>query len=416
MTPKVLAIILGGGKGTRLFPLTKERSKPAVPFGGKYRIVDIPISNCINSDILQVYLLTQFNSASLHMHIANTYNFDRFSHGFVEILAAEQTLEHSGWYEGTADAVRKNFVHFRTQKPTHYIILSGDQLYRMNLRKFLDDHIASHSDISIATTQVTREDATGFGIMKIDKTGRITEFMEKPAADLNIDDWKIPAGMEHPAKKDYLASMGIYIFNADVMESALDNTYEDFGKQIIPAAITNRKVQSFIHSGYWEDIGTIKSFFDANIDLTSASPSFNFYDEVNPIYTAQVNLPPSKILNSHINNSITSEGCIIDNAKILHSVIGVRSIIREGSQLENVVFMGAAANDDAENGKVGVGKNCKIARTIVDKNACIGDNCSIGASGKTYPDGEIPGVPGAFSFDGIIVIKKDAVIPANTTI
>ncbi|HBB12639.1 MAG TPA: glucose-1-phosphate adenylyltransferase, partial [Treponema sp.] len=255
--PRVLSIILGGGKGTRLYPLTKERSKPAVPFGGKYRIVDIPISNCINSGYKKIYLLTQFNSASLHLHIINSYNFDRFSHGFVEILAAEQTLEHSGWYEGTADAVRKNLAHFRVQKPTHYIILSGDQLYRMDLKAFMNEHIASGADITIAAKAVNREDASGFGIMRVDDSNKITAFMEKPAKDLNIDNWKIPEKSrgDLDPKLEYLASMGIYIFNADVMEEMLANERNDFGKEIIPDAIKNKKVNSYIFDGYWEDIG-----------------------------------------------------------------------------------------------------------------------------------------------------------------
>ena len=248
----VLSIILGGGKGTRLFPLTKVRSKPAVPFGGKFRIVDVPISNCINSGYKKIYLLTQFNSFSLHMHISNSYNFDRFSHGFVEILAAEQTLEHTGWYEGTADAVRKNFPHFKPQNPTHYIILSGDQLYRMDLRAFMTSHLESGADVTIATTAVNRSDASGFGIMKIDGENRITEFMEKPARDMSIDDWKIPESSRGnlPPEKEYLASMGIYIFNAPVMDEMLDNDMTDFGKEIIPAAIKTKKINSYIFDGY----------------------------------------------------------------------------------------------------------------------------------------------------------------------
>ncbi len=321
---KVLSIILGGGKGTRLYPLTKERSKPAVPFGGRHRIVDIPISNCINSGFRQIYILTQFNSASLHMHISKAYNFDRFSHGFVEILAAEQTLEHSGWYEGTADAVRKNFVHFETQNPTHYIILSGDQLYRMDLKAFLDKHIASGADITIATTCVNREDASGFGIMKIDSEQRITAFMEKPAPDMNIDDWKIPENARDglPEGKDYLASMGIYIFNADTMREALDNDFDDFGKEIIPMAIKKSKVQSYVYTGYWEDIGTIRSFYEANLDLTRINPKFNFYDEDQPIYTHPRNLPPSKLNKADMNRSLATEGCVITNAVINDSIIG----------------------------------------------------------------------------------------------
>lgn len=421
---RVLSIILGGGKGTRLYPLTKERSKPAVEFGGKYRIVDIPISNCINSGYKKIYLLTQFNSESLHLHITNSYNFDRFSHGFVEILAAEQTLEHSGWYQGTADAVRKNFIHFKTQNPTHYIILSGDQLYRMDLRAFMAAHEASGADVTIATTAVSRRDASGFGIMKIDADRRITEFMEKPAKDMDISDWKIPADArgDLPAEKEYLASMGIYIFNARTMEEMLDNDMEDFGKQIIPMAIKTKKINSYIFNGYWEDIGTIRSFYEANIDLTKVNPPFNFYDEDDPIYTHMRNLPPSKVNRAEINSSLTSEGCVITNSVINNSIIGVRSIINEGCDLDGVILMGAdyyenseAKEGDAASGRpnIGIGKGCKIARAIIDKNAHVGDGCRINVDGKKYDDGD----HGSFySADGIIVIRKNAVIPAGTVI
>ena len=426
--PRVLAIILGGGKGTRLYPLTKERSKPAVSFGGKYRIVDIPISNCINSGYKKIYLLTQFNSASLHLHISNSYNFDRFSNGFVEILAAEQTLEHSGWYEGTADAVRKNFIHFKTQKPTHYIILSGDQLYKMDLKAFMDAHIKSGANITIAATAVNRKDATGFGIMKIDNENNIKEFMEKPKADLNIDAWKIPKEARDPGlpeEKEYLASMGIYIFDAQTMEDMLggeNERYTDFGKEIIPLAIGKKKICSYTFDGYWEDIGTIRSFYDANIELTSDQPRFNFYSEVKPIYTHPRNLPPSKINKADINASLISEGCIITDAKFNKSVVGVRSIINEGTEFDGVIMMGAdyydtheekAAYRKAKTPLTGIGKNCKIAKTIIDKNAKIGDNCKIGVSGKKYEDGD----HGSFySADGIIVIRKGAVIPSGTEI
>ena len=425
--PRVLSIILGGGKGTRLYPLTKERSKPAVSFGGKYRIVDIPLSNCINSGYKKIYLLTQFNSASLHLHISNSYNFDRFSGGFVEILAAEQTLEHSGWYEGTADAVRKNFIHFKSQKPTHYIILSGDQLYKMDLRAFMNEHIRSGADVTIATTAVNRHDASGFGIMKIDSDNRVKEFMEKPKPTQNIDEWKIPAEARGslPAEKEYLASMGIYIFNADTMEEVLlgeNEKYTDFGKEILPLAIGKKKINSYVFDGYWEDIGTIKSFYDANIALCEPYPTFDFFGETQPIYTHMRNLPPSKINKAEINASLTSEGCIITEAKLNKSVIGVRSIINEGTELNGVIMMGADYFDldeekeaNAAKGlpNTGIGKNCKIARTIIDKNARIGDNCKIGISGKTYEDGD----HGSFySADGIIVIRKGAVIPAGTEI
>ena len=425
--PRVLALILGGGKGTRLYPLTKERSKPAVSFGGKYRIVDIPLSNCINSGYKKIYLLTQFNSASLHLHISNSYNFDRFSGGFVEILAAEQTLEHSGWYEGTADAVRKNFIHFKTQKPTHYVILSGDQLYKMDLRAFMDAHIKSGAEITIATTAVNRHDASGFGIMKIDENSQVKEFMEKPKPDLNIDSWKIPpeARGALPPEKEFLASMGIYIFNAKTMEECLlgeNEKYTDFGKEILPLAIGKKKICSYVFDGYWEDIGTIRSFYEANIQLTESCPAFDFYGNNSPIYTHMRNLPPSKINKADITSSLTSEGCIITDCKLNKSVIGVRSIIEQGSELNGVIMMGADYYDDDDEkadyiaqGKpvTGIGKNCKIANTIIDKNARIGDNCQIGVSGKKYEDGD----HGSFySADGIIVIRKGAVIPSGTVI
>ena len=425
--PRVLAIILGGGKGTRLYPLTKERSKPAVSFGGKYRIVDIPLSNCINSGYKKIYLLTQFNSASLHLHITNSYNFDRFSGGFVEILAAEQTLEHSGWYEGTADAVRKNFIHFKSQKPTHYVILSGDQLYKMDLRDFMEAHIKSGAEITIATTAVNRRDASGFGIMKIDENSCVKEFMEKPKPDLDISSWKIPVEARGalPPEKEFLASMGIYIFNADTMEECLlgeNEKYTDFGKEILPLAIGKKKICSYVFDGYWEDIGTIRSFYEANIALTEPYPAFDFYGNTNPIYTHMRNLPPSKINRADITSSLTSEGCIITNCKLNKSVIGVRSIIEDGSELDGVIMMGADYYDD-ENEKqqnkkkeipcTGIGKNCKIANTIIDKNAKIGNNCQIGISGKKYEDGD----HGSFySADGIIVIRKGAVIPPGTVI
>jgi glucose-1-phosphate adenylyltransferase len=421
---RVLSIILGGGKGTRLYPLTKERSKPAVPFGGKHRIVDIPISNCINSGFNQIYILTQFNSASLHMHIARAYNFDTFSGGFVEILAAEQTFEHSGWYEGTADAVRKNFLHFKTQKPTHYIILSGDQLYRMDLAEFLRKHEESGADITIACTAVTRDDASGFGILKTDKTGHITEFMEKPGASKNIDEWIIPNEARTPAAtngRDYLASMGIYIFNAHVMEESLNNEFTDFGKEVIPATLKNYNVAAYVYDGYWEDIGTIKSFYDATLDLTSIKPKFNFYDEDNPIYTHNRNLPSSKINRASLDQVNTSEGCVITNATIKRSVIGIRSIIESGAYLEGVICMGADCyetekekDDNKKRGvpNIGIGEKTVIRRAIIDKNARIGCDVSIGM-GKVQPDGDY----GWYHVvDGIYVITKNACVPNGTVI
>jgi len=422
---EVLSIVLGGGKGTRLFPLTKDRAKPAVPFGGKFRLVDIPISNCINADLKQIYILTQFNSASLHLHIAQTYNFDVFSSGFVEILAAEQTLEHSGWFEGTADAVRKNLLHFDVQSPTYYLILSGDQLYRMDLRDFIQKHKESGAEISIACTPVVREDASQLGILKADKKNVITEFLEKPGPTKDISDYKIPAELKKDKNKgdEYLASMGIYLFNDPTMKACLDNELTDFGKEIIPKAISSLKVNAYVFHGYWEDIGTIKSFYEANLELTTLRPRFDFYDENHPIYTRARCLPPSKMNFSNINQSIAAEGCIITNASISDSIVGVRTIIEPGSSLNGVVCMGAdyyesdkqkLKNAEARVPNMGIGKGTLVKRAIIDKNACIGEGCRIGV------DDYINRADGIYSnyniIDGIVVIPKNAVLYPGTVI
>lgn len=420
----VLSLILGGGKGTRLYPLTQARAKPAVSFGGKFRIVDIPLSNCINSGFKQIYLLTQFNSTSLHLHITNSYNFDRFSSGFVEILAAEQTLDHSGWYEGTADSVRKSLIHCRPQNPTHYIILSGDQLYRMDLRSFFEAHLKSNAEISVATTAVSREEASRFGIMKIDESNRITSFIEKPSIDMDLHDWKIPQQAKGalPEGKDFLASMGIYIFNAETLENVLDNDCKDFGKEVIPNAIKEKKVSSYIFDGYWEDIGTIKSFYEANIKLTQINPEFNFYEEDEPIYTHMRNLPPSKINSAVMHSTLTSEGCVITQCNTERCVIGLRSIIENQTTLKGVVMNGADYYENASDlmtnaklnrPKMGIGKNCQIERTIIDKNARIGNNVRINVDGRKYENGD-HGI--FYSADGIIVIRKGAIVPDGTII
>jgi glucose-1-phosphate adenylyltransferase len=421
---EVLSIVLGGGKGTRLFPLTQARAKPAVPFGGKFRLVDIPISNCINADLRQIYILTQFNSASLHLHLSHTYNFDTFSRGFVEILAAEQTFEHSGWYEGTADAVRKNFVHFRTQDPDYYLILSGDQLYRMDLEEFVKLHRDSGAAITIATTSVTREDASQLGILKINKKSEIIEFLEKPGPTRDISDFKIPDELKlDTAQGDrYLGSMGIYIFNAEAMESCLANEYTDFGKEIIPMAINSLKVNAYLFDDYWEDIGTIKNFYEANLDLTSIKPKFDFYDEDRPIYTHIRNLPPSKMNFSNMSQSIAAEGCIITNASITNSIVGVRTIIESGASLNGAVCMGADyyesekqknQNDEARIPNVGIGKGSIINGAIIDKNARIGEGCRIGIDNLTRTDGNYGQY---YIVDGIIVIPKNAVLYPGTVI
>ena len=422
---EVLSIVLGGGKGTRLFPLTKERAKPAVPFGGKFRLVDIPISNCINANLKQVYILTQFNSASLHLHLSRTYNFDHFSGGFVEILAAEQTLEHSGWFEGTADAVRKNLVHFRTQSPSYYLILSGDQLYRMDLDDLVKKHKESGAAITIACTPVSREDASQLGILKTDKNNIITEFLEKPGPAKDISKYKIPTELKKDKNKgdEFLASMGIYIFNAPTMESCLDNDLTDFGKELIPQAISRLKVNAYIFEGYWEDIGTIKSFYEANLELTTLRPRFDFYDENHPIYSHVRCLPPSKMNFSNMNQSIAAEGCIITNASISNSIVGVRTIIESGSSLNGVVCMGAdyyesdlqkQKNAEARIPNMGIGRGTIVKRAIIDKNASIGEGCRIGV------DDHIARTDGNYGnyyiVDGIVVIPKKAVLYPGTII
>ncbi|MDR1177890.1 MAG: glucose-1-phosphate adenylyltransferase [Spirochaetaceae bacterium] len=420
---EVLSIVLGGGKGTRLFPLTQARAKPAVPFGGKYRLVDIPISNCINADLKQIYILTQFNSASLHLHLAQTYIFDTFTNGFVEILAAEQTFEHSGWYEGTADAVRKNFIHFRTQNPSYYLILSGDQLYRMDLRDLIKKHKESGAAITIACTPVPRKDAGQLGILKTNKKNEITEFVEKPEAN-DISDFRIPQELRKGKGKDdsYLASMGIYVFNAATMESSLANEYTDFGKEIIPEAIKKLKVNAYIFDGYWEDIGTIKNFYEANLELTSLKPRFDFYDEEMPIYTHMRRLPPSKMNFSNMNQSIAAEGCIITNASISNSIVGVRTIIETGASLNGVICMGAdyyeseaqkSLNTEKRVPNIGIGRGAVIRGAIIDKNACIGEGCRIGIDDLARSDGNYGHY---YIIDNIIVIPKNSVLYPGTVI
>lgn len=421
----VLSIVLGGGKGTRLFPLTKERSKPAVPFGGKFRIVDIPISNCINAGFRKIYILTQYNSASLHLHIARSYNFDVFSGGFVEILAAEQTPSHSGWYEGTADAVRKNFIHFRPQKPTHYLIVSGDQLYRMDLADMFAKHLASGCRLTIAGTMVDRSSADALGIIKANAASRIEAFLEKPGPQRDISDYRLPPGIRpkgSPPEKEYLASMGIYIFDAALLEEALEGDANDFGKEVIPDTLGRESVNAYLFDGYWEDIGTIRNYYDANIELTDLNPKFNFYDEEKPIYTHNRNLPASKLNNCSLERTLATDGCIITNATIKRSIVGVRTIIESGASLDGVVCLGADRYETAEEKEanarsgipdIGIGAGSVIRMAIIDKNARIGADCRIGIDGMPREDGEYGNY---FIVDGIIVIPKNATIPAGTVI
>lgn len=422
---EILSIVLGGGKGTRLFPLTKERSKPAVPFGGKYRLVDIPISNCINSGFKKIYILTQFNSASLHLHISRSYKFDHFTRGFVEILAAEQTPVHSGWYEGTADAIRKNLIHFRPHNPTHYMILSGDQLYRMDLGAMFRSHLESRARLTVAGTLVTREAASSLGIIKLRPDGSIDSFLEKPGPSRDIHEFEVPQALrpgDAAPEKKYLASMGIYVFDASLIEEAMRMDANDFGKEIIPAIVEKERVNTYAFAGYWEDIGTISSFYEANIGLTDINPQFNFYDETRPIYTHMRNLPASKINFCTLNQVLASDGCIITNASISRSIVGIRTIIESGASLDGVVCMGAdyyeteaqkAENRNRGVPNIGIGGGSIIRKAIIDKNARIGSNCRIGIDPLPREDGEYAT---HYIVDGIIVIPKNQVVPDGTVI
>ena len=332
-TSNVLSVIMGGGQGTRLFPLTKERAKPAVPLAGKYRIVDIPISNCINSGLRRIYVLTQFNSASLHKHISQSYKFDHFTGGFVEILAAEQTYADKSWYQGTADAVRKNLIHFMNHEWDYMLILSGDQLYRMDFRNIIHQHAETNADITVATIPVGRIEAGSLGIMQIDAERRITRFVEKPKEPALLDSLKLLPEWYGPLEINgqgelFLASMGIYVFNRDILRRLLENTLTDFGKHILPQAIQSLRVFSFVFQGYWEDIGTIRAFFEANLDVTNELPRFNFFDMAAPIFSRPRFLPGSKINGAQIDHAVISDGCILNRAVITHSIIGLRSIRR----------------------------------------------------------------------------------------
>ena len=418
---------MGGGKGTRLYPLTKERAKPAVPFGSKYRLVDIPISNSINAGFKKIYVLTQFNSASLHLHLSQTYIFDAFTRGFVEILAAEQTFERETWYEGTADAVRKNLVHFRTQSPSHYLILSGDQLYRMDLEAFYRAHVESGADVTVAGTTVSKGQTPAFGIIDVDKNMRIREFVEKPPIETNIDHLKLSAD-QHPdrqsleAGEEYLASMGIYIFNAQALEKALDNNYADFGHQVVPLCTEHMDVAAYVYNGFWEDIGTIKNFYETNLNLASINPDFNFYDEKSPIFTHKRDLPASKFNSSTISRSLAADGCIITNARITNSIIGIRTFVESGVELDGVVCMGAdhyeteaqrAENRDVGIPDIGIGPDSRIRGAIIDKNARIGSGCRIGFDEEARSDGDYDGY---YIRDGIIIVPKNGVIPSGSVI
>ncbi len=416
---EILGLILGGGKGTRLFPLTLVRSKPAVPLGGKYRLIDIPISNCINSGINKIFVLTQYNSASLHRHITQTYKFGFFSQGFVDILAAEQTPESIHWFQGTADAVRQTLRHILNYNVKYIAILSGDQLYRMDFRLLLEQHQAKKANITVCVIPVEEEKASGFGVLKLENDGRITDFFEKPKDSaiverfkVDVESWK-KAGVT--ASRPLMASMGIYLFNTDVLVEVLkDETQLDFGRDIIPAALSKYPVYGSVFNGYWEDIGTIGAFYKANLDMTAPHPSFSFYDADAPIYTHPRFLPGSQVENCHIQQSIISEGCFIRDAKISNSIVGIRSTIHSRSEIVNTLLMGADfyEKDGAHEIPLGVGSSCFITDAIIDKNARIGKNVRIiNANRLKDYDGH-----NYYIRDGLVIVPKNAVIADNTTI
>ena len=420
---QMLAVILGGGVGTRLFPLTSDRAKPAVPLAGKYRLVDVPISNCINSGLYRIFVLTQYNSASLNNHVAHSYIFDRFHGGFVTILAAEQTAASGLWYQGTADAVRQTMLHIRNYPHDHVIILSGDQLYSMDYREMLEHHRRHDADITVAVTPVRADEAPGFGILKTDDEHRITEFHEKPRRD-ELEGKESPVSPEmQAAGRTYLASMGIYIFNARVLRDVLDGNPDDhdFGKQIIPNSIQSCRVIAYPFTGYWNDIGTVRSFFDTNIMLAQPKPDFNLYDAERPLYTNARMLPPAKVIRTSVERSIIAEGSVIVDAEITDSVIGIRSYIGPRTRIHRVVLMGAdyygwqgcegrAPVQGPAN--PGIREDSRIECAIVDRNASIGKGCVI-----TNKDGVHEGEgPGFYIRDGIVVVVKNAEIPDGTVV
>ena len=423
MTERVLGVILGGGQGSRLSPLTQTRSKPAVPIAGKYRLVDIPISNCLNSGIHRMFVLTQFNSASLNKHIKNTYHFSHFSDAFVDILAAEQTPENPTWFQGTADAVRQTMHHLLNHEFEFVLILSGDQLYQMDFNDMVNAHIDSKAEVTLATIPVTAKDGTDFGILKANEENIITSFTEKPNAEL-IKEWDSDTGPEMQAEgRNYLASMGIYIFNRDLLVRIFDEnpSMKDFGKEIIPMVLDQYRVLSYQYEGYWTDIGNISSFFEANLGLTDDIPKFNLFDSHQSIFTRPRMLPPSKILGTTLNKAVIAEGCILQAEAISHAVIGIRSRIGRGTKIENAYIMGSdryqtlqqiQEENEAGHPLIGIGDNCIISNAIIDKNCRIGNNVQI-LGGKHLPDGD-------FGFyaekDGIVVVKKGAVVPSGTTI
>ncbi|MEM6454645.1 MAG: glucose-1-phosphate adenylyltransferase [Acidobacteriota bacterium] len=418
----VITAILGGGQGTRLWPLTARRAKPAVPIAGKFRLIDIPISNSLHAGIAQIYVLTQFNSHSLHRHIAQTYRFDAFRDGFVSILAAQQSLDNRDWYQGTADAVRKNLGRLTDGDHSAVLILSGDQLYQLDLEDFVTDHREKEADLSIAVTPVAREEASGLGIMRVDRDGQIVEFVEKPKDEetldrLALDQATLDAlGFDAPAGS-LLASMGMYVFGREVLRQVLldDATRTDFGREIIPGAIDRLRVFAYPYRGYWRDIGTIPAFHETNLELTEPDPPLNLYHPDKPIYTHPRFLPGVKVHDCQIEQSLLCDGSVIAAARVKRSVIGIRSMVREGAVIEDSILMGTEGSQRSDDGHpvpIGVGRNCEIRRAIIDRGARIGDGARlINADGVEHADGDGWAIRG-----GVIVVTQNAVIPAGTEI
>ena len=427
---RVLSIILGGGAGTRLYPLTKQRAKPAVPLAGKYRLIDIPVSNCINSELYKIYVLTQFNSASLNRHIARAYTFPGFTDGFVEVLAAQQTPENPNWFQGTADAVRQYIWLLEEWDVDEYLILSGDHLYRMDYRLFVQRHRETGADITLSVVPISERLASDFGLMKIDNAGRIIDFSEKPKGDelrqMQVDTTILGLTKEQAQQQPYIASMGIYVFKKQVLINLLKSslTQTDFGKEIIPAAAKDLNVQAYLFNGYWEDIGTIEAFYDANMALTKQPyPPFSFYDEEAPIYTRSRYLPPSKLLDCQVTESIIGEGCILKRCRIQHSVLGVRSRIEEGCTIDDTLIMGAdfyqpfaeeKSQHESTQIPLGIGANSTIRRAIIDKNARIG--CDVQIINKDRVQEAEKESQGFYIRSGIVVVLKNAVIKDGTVI
>jgi glucose-1-phosphate adenylyltransferase len=427
---KVLGIILGGGAGTRLYPLTKLRAKPAVPLAGKYRLIDIPVSNCINSEIFKIYVLTQFNSASLNRHISRTYAMSGFNDGFAEVLAAQQTPESPSWFQGTADAVRQYLWLFEEWDVDEYLILSGDHLYRMDYRKFVERHRETNADITLSVVPIDEKRASDFGLMKTDKTGRVVDFSEKPKGDalkaMAVDTTSLGLSPDKAKEMPYIASMGIYVFKKEVLVDLLHKSpdFTDFGKEIIPAAAADHNVQAYLFDDYWEDIGTIEAFYDANLALTrQPQPAFSFYDEDAPIYTRSRYLPPTKMLDCTVTESIVGEGCILKDCQIQRSVLGIRSRVESGCVIDNALLMGAdyyqtyaerLAVNHANDVPIGIGPNSTLRRTIVDKNARIGANVMIVNKDRVEEANRED--DGFVIRNGIVVVVKNAVIPDGTVI